>query len=153
MHRSLTFLLTMLSQCVSVSLDALERIKRSRQVSNCRQTESDLFTFVRLAINNSVNGSRKIRWRYEKVTERARECVIGHAVASKRLGCRVACTCMRREDVFARVIPRSTRPTQGQERRYIMFRDIKRDAFHRSHPLVPAMNASTTPVSCLTSSR
>lgn len=31
-----------------------------------------------------------------------------------------------------------------------MFRDIKRDAFHRSHPLVPAMNASTTPVSCLT---
>lgn len=26
-----------------------------------------------------------------------------------------------------------------------MFRDIKRDAFHRSHPLVPAMNASTTP--------
>lgn len=28
-----------------------------------------------------------------------------------------------------------------------MFRDIKRDAFHRSHPLVPAMNASTTPVS------
>jgi len=30
-----------------------------------------------------------------------------------------------------------------------MFRDIKRDAFHRSHPLVPAMNASTTPVSCL----
>lgn len=34
-----------------------------------------------------------------------------------------------------------------------MFRDIKRDAFHRSHPLVPAMNASTTPVSCLTLSR
>lgn len=31
-----------------------------------------------------------------------------------------------------------------------MFRDIKRDAFHRSHPLVPAMNASTTPISCLT---
>lgn len=28
-----------------------------------------------------------------------------------------------------------------------MFRDIKRDAFHRSHPLVPAMNASTRPPS------
>lgn len=25
-----------------------------------------------------------------------------------------------------------------------MFRDIKRDAFHRSHPLVPTMNASPT---------
>lgn len=31
-----------------------------------------------------------------------------------------------------------------------MFRDIKRDAFHRSHPMVSAMNASTTPISCLT---
>lgn len=48
---------------------------------NNRQTKSDFSIFTLSAINNYVyNASQKIRRRYEKVSRRPPECVIGHIV-------------------------------------------------------------------------